>query len=495
MCLGSEAVVDLFNSEDFEMPPASSGLRERLRAMMKHERYSRLLAELAKPHSPIQRLLLRHPDDLLPKLDPEAKLIPPEFSLSIPVLLWESSATERRAGTRRPTLLDYMEEDASEFTNESGASDEPDEDLGESDESTDFGDFQEVVLLNGLHVLQHNPHLLQLAEQSEPVTLPQLRKAMGTTGIDTKPLEDEFLRLMGNIAEDEGMGTIFRTLLVRSESDTESAYETKKMISEMYKYFRDLLGDLPILFGRIYGLLPKLAQKGAPFLRKHNAFVRRVYGMPSSEYLEAVNWLWESELIEPMIITLVCPRCKDTEGASASLVLSSEMSPKDLNSKPSCIWCGAPLKVDGFYGLDGWVQRCIHSQDRLLAYVVGFLLETSGKVRESRVQSPISEHDFHVTTPSGTHLIECKVFSCSAPLKNDPALRRKIRGGVSQLVSHMLETRVNSATLVCFPCPLSARAIDQLITTELKKRKADELREKVRVIGIHDLPRILTLMK
>src|SRR6266540_2905402 len=332
---------------------------------------------------------------------------------------------------------------------------------------------------------------------TQPTRSPRFREPRDTLHrqFERIPLEDEFLRLMGNVAEDEGVGTIFRTLLLRSETDTEPAYEMKKMISEMYRYFRDLLIDLPTVIGKIYSLLPELAQKGAPFLRKHNAFVRRVYTMSSSEYLEAINWLWESELIQPIIVTLACRRCRDAEGQPASLVLSSEMSPKDLNSKPSCIWCGAPLNVDGFYGLDGWVQRCIYSQDRLLAYVVGYLLETTGKKWVSQVQSPASEHDFHVITPSGTQLIECKVFSCSAPPKGDAVLSRKVRDGISQLVSHMLETHVESATLVCFPCPSSSRALDQLVRSEVKRRKVPELTEKVRVIGIHDLPRTLASMK
>jgi len=484
--------MDMLDDENSTMPPISSSLREQLAVMMKHEQYSRLLSELATPNAPLQKFLLRHPDDLFPRLDPEASVIPPEFSVSIPVLLWESSY-RYRGRRKRPSIVDYMKDSGA--PGDAEVNEELSEDNSVAAEESEIGDFEELVLLNGLHVLQHNPQLRRLVEQPDPVTLPQLRKALGSEGVNLKPLEDEFLHLMGNIAEEEGLGTMFRSLVRRSETDTESAYETKKMISEMYGYLRNLLLDLPTLIGRMHLMLPELTRKGSPFLQKHNAFIQRAYGMPPSKYLEAVNRLWELELIHPMIVNLVCKKCKDESGQPLSQVLACEISPKDLNLKPSCSWCGTPMVVQAFYGLDGWIQKCIHSQDRLLAYVIGYLLESKGMKWESRVQGPMSEHDFHVTTPLGIHLIECKVFACSATLKYDGGLRRKTQDGISQLISHMAETRVETATLVCNPFPFPSKVVDRWIVAELRRRKASDLIGRVRVAGIEPMPRILARMR
>src|SRR2546425_8011849 len=149
----------MLDDENSRMPPSSSNLREQLAAMMKHEEYSLLLSELATPNAPLQKFLLRHPDDLFPRLDPEASVIPPEFSVSIPILLWESSP-RYRGRRKRPSIVDYMKDSGT--LGEAEASDELSENNSIPAEESEIGDFQELVLLNGLRVLQHNPELLRL---------------------------------------------------------------------------------------------------------------------------------------------------------------------------------------------------------------------------------------------------------------------------------------------------------------------------------------------
>ena len=56
-------------------------LKELIAAFRKNEIYTELFRELAKPKSPLPRLLLRHPEDLFPKLDPEDAVIPEDFSI------------------------------------------------------------------------------------------------------------------------------------------------------------------------------------------------------------------------------------------------------------------------------------------------------------------------------------------------------------------------------------------------------------------------------
>src|SRR3989442_13754742 len=148
----------MLHDDNSGMPPSSASLRDQLAAMMKHEQYSRLLRELANPKTPLQKFLLRHPDDLFPRLDPEASLIPPEFSLSIPILLWEGSV-RYRGRRKRPSIVDYMKNGGT--PGEAEVSDELSEDNSTPAEESEMGDFQELVLLNGLHVLQNNPQLLR----------------------------------------------------------------------------------------------------------------------------------------------------------------------------------------------------------------------------------------------------------------------------------------------------------------------------------------------
>lgn len=480
--------MNLFDEERDELRPTSASLREQLVRILEHDIYSQLLAELSVPKSPLQRLLLRHPDDMFPKLDPEDAIIPEEFSISLPLLLWDSSQETSGDSPGRPTILDYLDGE------KPGEEEEGEEVVEMEDEAEDFADqgsFEELVLLNGLRVLQYNPHLLRLVQKQDAVTLSQLRKARGTGGLDLKPVEDEFLTLMGNIAEQEGFGMMFRTLLRRSDTDTESIYEMKKMVSEAYRYIRDLLRDVPKLVGEVHRFLPVIAHKGAPFLQRHNAFIRWVYGTTSSEHLRAISRLWELNLLHPMVVTLACRTCKDDEGQPVCQVLSSDLSPDDLSMEPTCSWCDSPVLIRAFYGLDGWVHRWIGSRDRLLAYVVGYLLETEGIVWRSHVQTPMSEHDFHLTTSSGKHLMECKVFRCSAPIKEDHGLKRKVRSAISQLIAHSAEMQVASATLVCYPCPFPKKTVNQWTTFELKRKDVPETAAKVRVIGIDDLPRFL----
>jgi hypothetical protein len=479
--------MNLLDESDDELRPTSASLRVQLISILEHDSYSRLLAELSVPRSPLQRLLLRHPDDLFPKLDPEDAIIPKEFSISLPVLHWDSSQESSDDSPSRPTILDYYDGETPEV-------DESEEVVGAEDESedlSDMGSFEEILLLNALRVLQCNPHLLRLVRKQDAVTLPQVRKALGTRGLDLRPVEDEALTLMGNIAEQEGLGKVFRTLFRRSATDTESIYEMKKMVSEAYEHVRDLLMDVPRLVGELHRFLPVIAQKGAPFLQRHNAFVRWVYGTTSSEHLQAINRLWELNLLHPAVITLACRSCKDDEGQPICQVLSSDMPPGDLGMKPVCSWCGGPVLIQAFYGLDGWVHRWIASQDRLLAYVVAYSLETLGIMWQSHVQTPTSEHDFHLTTSSGNHLIECKVFRCSTPIRNDRGLQRKVRTAISQLITHSAEMQVASATLVCHPCPFTKKTTNQWIALEKERKNLPETAAKVQVIGIDGLPEFL----
>ncbi len=475
--------MNLFDEGKDRLHPTSASLHDQLARILEHETYSRLLAELSVPRSPLQRLLLRHPDDLFPELDPEDGVIPEEFSISIPLLHWDSTLQSSDDTRRRPSIVDFWDEEGSD-----AEGDEEEED--EAEDLSDPGTMEELMLLQGLRVLQSNPHLLQLVQEQETLTISQVRKALGRGGLDLEPLEDEALTLMGGIAEQEGLG-IVRTLLRRSDTDTESVYEVKKMVSEGYKYIRDLIVDLPKLAGELHRFLPFIAQKGAPFLQQHNAFVRWVYGTTSSDYLEALNALWELDLLPTMIVTLACGTCKDDEDQPVCQVLSSDLPPNDLGMKPVCSWCGGPLHAQGFYGLDKWVHRWIGSRDRLLAYVVGYLLETEGIVWRSHVQTPMSEHDFHLTTSSGEHLMECKVFRCSAPIKEDQGMKRKVRSAIFQLIAHSAEMQVASATLVCYPCPFPKKTVNQWITFELKRKDVPETTAKVRVIGIDDLPGFL----
>ncbi len=475
--------MNLFDEEMDRLRPTSDGLHDQLARILENDTYSQLLRELSVPGSPLQRLLLRHPDDLFPKLDPKDAIIPEEFSISIPLLLWESSPEALDDTRSRPTVADLQDEDGSEAEGE--------EVEDEAEDLSDAGSSQELTALIGLRVLQSNPHLLSLAQDQEPVTISQVRKALARDGLDLKPLEDEAATLMGNVVEQEGLGVMIRILLRRSETDTESAYEIKKMVSETFRYFRDLIPGIPRLVGEVHRLLPVLAQKGAPFLQQHNAFVRWVYGMSSSDYLRALNRLWELNLLDTMIVTLACRTCKAEEGQPVCQVLSSDLPPEDLVTELMCGWCGGPLLVQAFYALDGWIPRWIASQDRLLAYVVAYLFEKEGIPWQSRVQTGKSEHDFHATTLSGDHLVECKVFRCSAPINEDRGLQRKVTDAISQLTAHAAEMRTTSATLVCHPCPFSEKTTNQWIAEGLKRNGMLETATKVRVVGIDDLPSVL----
>lgn len=478
--------MSLFSEDTNQLLPTSADLRDQVASIMKEEGYCRLFAELTHPKSPLHRLLLRHPDDLFPKLDPEDTLIPPEFSVSVPLLLFEVPRTISEGPPTRPTVQQWLGEPTTDSGGEKNG-DAADEG-NEPKEVFEQGTFEELVLLNGIRILQHNPHLLKLAGGAEPVTLPEVRKALGQEGIDLKPIEDEVLRLMGDVADQEGVGSLFRTLLRRSANDTESAYEMKKMVSEAYQYVRQLLADAPKLIGELHRLVPAIARKGAPFLQAHNSFVAWVYGISPSEYLRALDVLWTLDMLHPMVVTLTCTACVDSVGQPLALVLSSDLSPMDLRARPRCGWCGGPTRLQAFFGLDGWIQKWITTRDGLLAYGVAYLLERSGLSWQSNLHTAQSEHDFHVRIAGRDHLIECKVFQCSAPSKSDPRLEGKVREAISQLIEHMIESQAVSAILICHPNPFPNAALTAWISDELRRNRVASAKGKVSVIGFHGVP-------
>jgi hypothetical protein len=477
--------MSLTDEEECGLLSTSASLHQQLLAIVKHDIYAPLFSELAVTGTSLQEFLLRHPDDLFPKLDPENAVIPEEYSISIPLFFWESPQRMGKPIRGRPSILE-LEGGEEPSANGNQAVEAPSEDGSPVDFSA-----EELILLNALRVIQHNPHLLHLAQEEEEVTLQQVRKALGRQGVDLKPVRDEVLTLIGNAAEQEGFGAIFHTFLRRSDTETESTYEIKKMINEVYRYLQDFVVDVPRLLGELHRLLPEVAQKGAPFLRRHNAFVHWVYGTSSSKTLQALDVLWELGMLYPMVIILECRTCTDNEGRPIRQVLSSDIPPQSLKPRPVCGWCGKPYLVEAFYGLDGFVSRWIFSQDRLLSYVVGYLLETQQMSWRSHIYTTVSEHDFHVSTAGGNHLIECKVFRCSGPIGKDLGLQRKVRHAISQLVSHSNEIQALSATLVCHPCPFPKKTLDKWAAEELKKNRLHEPIRAVQTMGIDRLPKFL----
>lgn len=451
---------------------------------MHHDTFAGLLAELASGGSPVQKLLLRHPDDLFPRLDPEDAVLPEEYPLSVPLFFWED--LESSVGpTVRPSIVGFFagnEADEEESEYEDDVSD-----LAEVEASYPADNYEELVLLNALRILQHNPHLLRLAQQEEDVTLPRIRKAVGQHGINFTPLEDEAVRFMESIAEQQGFGTIFRSLLRRSEADTETAYESKKIMNEMYRILSDTLVEVPRWIGDVHRLLPELAVRGASFLRQHNAYSAWVYRGSPEDHLNALDALWDLEVLHPLSLTLICKACRDDEGNPLLQVLSSKLPPRRLNRSPVCSLCGDRASVQAMYGLDVQVHRWIASQDRLLTYMVAYLLESNNLAWLGQVHTDVSEHDFHVPNAEGTHLIECKVFRCSAPLGSG-MLKGKIQKALTQLRAHMAEINAVSGTLVCHPYLQSEDPLKGQKHAQTEGKPLDGEGDQIQVVGAEDVP-------
>lgn len=468
--------------DDTDLPSPSAGLKDQIRSIMQHDGYVSLLAELARGDSSVGRLLLRHPEDIFPKLDPENMVIPEEFPLSVPLLFWENPVEPVADATVRPSVVEVLGQNESV---QRGTEDQEEiQLLVEGDDSNDTDNFGELILLNALRVLQHNPHLLALVQQEENISLPQVRKALGQHPIDLKPLEDEGLQLMEDIAEEQGLGTLFRSLLRRSETDTETVYEAKKMMNELYRVLNDFLPELPKLAGELHRLFPDLATRGAPFLRQHNAFVHRVYGSSSEDHLRALDKLWELGMLRPLFVVLTCVSCRDEEGNPLRQTLSSDLPPSRLAQNPACSWCGEPASVQTMYGVDVWVYRWIVSQDGLLSYVVAYLLEANQTEWRDRVPTATSEHDFHVQTPHGIHVLECKVFRRSAAFEQDRSLREKVKKALAQLRDHVAEVDAISGTLVCHP-----------YHPQFKSQQVEAEGLRLDIVGVEDVPRLVSRLR
>ncbi len=481
-----------FIDDRMEMPPPSVDLRDQILAIMQHETYARLLTELAKGGSPVQKLLLRHRDDVFPKLDPEGAVLPEEYPLSLPLFFWEDPVESVADSTVRPSIVGILarreiDEEESEYEDDAS-------DIAEHEASYPADNFEDLVLLNALRVLQHNPHLLRLAQQEEDVSLPQIRKALGQHGIDFTPLEDEAVRFMESIAEDQGFGMIFRSLLRRSEADTWTTYESKKIMNEMYRILSDILIEIPRWIGEIHRLLPELAVRGAPFLRQHNAYAAWVYGGNPEDYLNALDTLWDLEVLHPLAVTHICKACQDAEGNPLLQVLSSKRRPWRLARSRACSWCGERVSVQAMYGLDLQVHKWIASQDGLLSYVVAYLLEANKLAWLGRVHTNVSEHDFHVPTPEGTHVIECKVFRCSTPLESG-SLKDKVRVAMTQLRAHMAEIDAISGNLVCHPYLPLEDSLKDWVHPQSKGESLDTEDGRIQVIGIEDVPRLVSRLR
>ena len=360
----------IFEEDNEIFPTVEIPLKEQIAAIRKNDISNVLFRELARAKSPFQDLLLRHPDDLFPKLDPENSVIPEDFSISLHMLFRENFEEVTNKEMRRPSITDYQKNGKLFEESESLVEyEEPDEEISTSEDL----EFQELVLLNGLRLLQYNPHLLALVQQKEEITLPDIRKALGQNGINYQPIEEEALQLMEKLAEEQGMGAIFKILFRRSDTDTETAYEIKKMAKEMYSYLKDFLIDLPALAGEIHRIFPNAFNEyAAPFFRKHNAFINWSYEYTSQNYKKALNLLWELGLLRSVVISLICLKCHDAEGKPIHQVLNSDISPKDLDKRVFCSWCKKPMVVQAFYSLDSWLNRWILTEDRLLSYLVAF---------------------------------------------------------------------------------------------------------------------------
>lgn len=479
-------------SEDSGIPPPSVGLRGQILAILQHETYSELFAELARGGSPVQKLLLRHPDDLFPRLDPLDAVLPEEYPLSVPLFFWEDPVEFLAGPTARPTLVEFFAD--SEADEEESEYEDDVSDNAQVEASYPVDNYEYLVLLNALRVLQHNPHLLRLAQQEEDVTLPQIRKAVGQHGIDFTPLEDEAVRFMESIAEQRGFGTIFRSLLRRSEVDTETAYESKKIMNEMYRVLSDTLVEVPRWIGEVHRLLPELAVRGAPFLSQHNAYAAWVYRGSPEDQLNALDALWDLEVLHPFSVTLICKACRDDEGNPLLQALSSKLPPRRLNLSPTCSLCGDHATVQAMYGLDVQVHRWMASQDGLLTYMVAYLLESNNLAWLGQVHTSVSEHDFHVSTPEGTHLIECKVFRCSAPLGSG-LLKGKIQKALSQLRAHVAEIDAVSGTLVCHPYLPSEDPLKGQNHPQTEGEILDGEDDRIQVMGAEDVPGLVRRLR
>lgn len=478
-----------FEESDEIFPSVKISLKEQITILRKNDISNKLFLELAKPKSPIPDLLLRHPDDLFPKLDPENAVIPEDFSISLCMVFRENFEELTEGEIRRPSITDYLKDGKLFEENESLVEyEEPVDELTTQENM----EFQELVLLNGLRLIQHNPHLLALAQKKEEIILPDIRKALGQKGINYKPIEEEVFQLMERFADDQGIGTIFKILFRRSDTDTETAYEIKKMAKEMYGFIRELLIDVPELAGEIHRMFPNvLNEYGIPFFRKHNIFTFNAYRYKNQEYNKALNFLWELDLLRPVVISLICLNCHDAEGKPIHQVLNSDISPNELDKKIYCSWCKKPIVVEAFYSFDSWLNRVILTEDKLLSYLVAFLLDEYGLEWTHHIYTDSSEHDFHVKTSKGLHLIECKVFRVSGPIEEDKRLQTKVRNGIYQVVKHMEETKANSAFLVCNPCSNNKKELKKWVNEAVKQSKLSINKNKIKIIGQNDLLRAI----
>ena len=479
------------NPEDDNGTPPSVEvpLKEQIAVIRKDESYNQLFRELSKPKSPLSRYLLRHAEDLFPKLDPDDAVIPADYSILFPLLLRENFEEISREEFKRPSITDHMKNNSLFEESESIVEyEEPSKEITVSEDR----EFEELIILNGLRLLQHNPHLLELAQQKEDITLPDVKRVIGQKDVDYQPIKDEALHMMERFAEEQGLGDIFKILLRRSDSDTETAYELKKMGKEIYIYLRDILIDAPTFMGEIHRLFPNVINEhGVPFFRKHNNYVNWSYEYTNRDYNKALNFLWELDLLNPVVVSLICLNCHDAEDKPIHQVLNSDIAPKDLDKKVYCSWCKKPMIVQAFYTLDSILNRIILAEDKLLSYLVAYLLDEFGLEWEHRVYTDKSEHDFHVKTSRGLHIIECKVFRVSGPVKDDIRLQQKIRDGINQVVQHIIEIKAESAFLVCYPCPVNRKDLDKLISNIIKQKNLIIDKNRINVVGPDGLNKAL----
>ena len=177
-------------------------------------------------------------------------------------------------------------------------------------------------------MVQNNPHLLELAQKNEEITLIDVRKAIGQKGIDYSSIKDEFLPVIENIEGKQEIKEISNLLLKRSEDETDTTYEIKKVANI---FIKNLIDDLVISFssyaGKFHrGILTIILEHGAPFFRKHNEFTQWSYDFPNQDYQKSLELLRDLHLLSPMVINLICQNCNDTEGKPLHQILISDKS-------------------------------------------------------------------------------------------------------------------------------------------------------------------------
>ncbi|MHA2100164.1 MAG: hypothetical protein ACW99A_15930 [Candidatus Kariarchaeaceae archaeon] len=465
-------------------------IKEQITAIRENDAFNKFFNELIIPKSPVAALLLRHPDDLFLNLDPDNLVIPPEFSFTIPILYWENYKEIVSEKPNRPSVVDYFKKETTS---------EEIEDTEEFEEKSfiEENKLDELLYLLGLKLVQNNPHLLELAQKNEEITLIDVRKAIGQKGIDYTPIKDEFLPVIENIEGKQEIKEISNLILKRSEVETDTTYEIKKVANI---FIKSLIDDLVISFssyaGKFHrGILSTILEHGAPFFRKHNEFTQWSYGFSNQDYQRSLELLWDLELLSPMVINLICQKCKDKEGKPIHQILISDKPPKDLTDKILCGWCSNPLNIQSFYSLDYRLIRLINTNDKLLFYTIAFLLDKYNLDWESNIHSDVSEHDFHVKVHDELRLIECKVFRISGSTEDDINYHTKVQEGISQLIKHMSEVNADSAIFVCYPCRINKEDLDKWIDTAMKKSEVSINKDKINVIGPDNLSSTLKELK